>query len=176
MSHSQPSLPLQVASCCTQNEVPPPGHDWAVCDLPRGLFLSRFFLTMHPASLFYFWLLEQAKSIFASGLFVLIIPSAQNALPVFFWLHWVFVRACGLSCPMTCRIFRTPTRDWTCVPCIGRQILNHWPTREDPVLPIFMCFTFSYSNLILNRASPERPSLTTHSKIAVWGFPLWSSG
>ena len=22
-------------------------------------------------------------------------------------------------------------RDWTCVSCIGRQILNHWATRED---------------------------------------------
>ena len=39
------------------------------------------------------------------GLFVLLIPSAQNALPVFFFLlNWVFIRACGLSCPMTCRI------------------------------------------------------------------------
>ena len=28
------------------------------------------------------------------------------------------------------------TRDWTCVPCIGRWILNHWKTREVPV-PIF---------------------------------------
>ena len=24
------------------------------------------------------------------------------------------------------------TRDRTCVPCIGRRILNHWPTREVP--------------------------------------------
>ena len=24
----------------------------------------------------------------------------------------------------------SPTRDWTCVPCIGRQILNHGTTRE----------------------------------------------
>ena len=24
------------------------------------------------------------------------------------------------------------TRDWTCVPCIGRQILNLWTTREAP--------------------------------------------
>ena len=27
----------------------------------------------------------------------------------------------------------SPTRDQTCVPCIGRRILNHWTTRE--VLP-----------------------------------------
>ena len=28
------------------------------------------------------------------------------------------------------------TRDWTCVPCIGRQILNHWTTREVPALSL----------------------------------------
>ena len=26
----------------------------------------------------------------------------------------------------------SPTRDQTCVPCIARQILNHWTTREVP--------------------------------------------
>ena len=39
----------------------------------------------------------------------------------------VFV-APGLSCSKACKIF--PDRDQTCVPCIGRQILNHWTTRE----------------------------------------------
>ena len=24
----------------------------------------------------------------------------------------------------------SPPRDWTCAPCFGRQILNHWTTRE----------------------------------------------
>ena len=28
----------------------------------------------------------------------------------------------------------SPTRDWTHTPCIGRQSLNHWTTREVPVL------------------------------------------
>ena len=28
----------------------------------------------------------------------------------------------------------SPTRDWTCVPCIARWILNHWATREVPGL------------------------------------------
>ena len=27
------------------------------------------------------------------------------------------------------------TRDRTCVPCIGRRILNHWTTREVPTQP-----------------------------------------
>ena len=35
-----------------------------------------------------------------------------------------------LSWPMACVIF--PTRDQTHVPCIGRQILNPWTTREVP--------------------------------------------
>ena len=28
---------------------------------------------------------------------------------------------------------RSLTRDWTCIPCIGRQVLNHWTTREVPL-------------------------------------------
>ena len=28
-----------------------------------------------------------------------------------------------------------PTRDRTLTPCIGKQSLNHWTTREVPVLP-----------------------------------------
>ena len=28
----------------------------------------------------------------------------------------------------------SPTRDQTCIPCIGRWILNHWTTREVPRL------------------------------------------
>ena len=29
------------------------------------------------------------------------------------------------------------TRDWTCVPCIGRQTLNHWTTRDVLVSQLF---------------------------------------
>ena len=39
----------------------------------------------------------------------------------------VFV-APRLTCSKACKIF--PDRDQTCVPCISRQILNHWTTRE----------------------------------------------
>ena len=28
------------------------------------------------------------------------------------------------------------TRDWTCIPCNGRWILNHWTTREVPCLTL----------------------------------------
>ena len=34
----------------------------------------------------------------------------------------------GLSCPAAYGIFQA--RDETCVPCIDRQILNHWTTGE----------------------------------------------
>ena len=46
------------------------------------------------------------------------------------------------------------TRDWTPIPCIGRQILNHWTTREAPwvcflclwvyfcFVPMFICIIF----------------------------------
>ena len=36
----------------------------------------------------------------------------------------------GLVAPW--HIESSQTRDWTCVPCIGRWILNHWTTREVP--------------------------------------------
>ena len=46
------------------------------------------------------------------------------------------LRRCGSrpSCPTARGTART--RDRTCVPCIGRQILNHWTTREVQ-LPVF---------------------------------------
>ena len=33
-------------------------------------------------------------------------------------------------------------RDWAHVPCIGRQILNQWATREVPRLTVFMCASY----------------------------------
>ena len=40
------------------------------------------------------------------------------------------VVACGFICPAACGIFQT--RSWTCFPCIGRWILNHWPISQIP--------------------------------------------
>ena len=81
-------------------------------------------------------------------------------LIIYFWLHWVFVAVHGLSPAAACgfliavaslgaehRFYGTwasvvvghrinypvassPSRDQTCVPCLSRQILNHWITRE----------------------------------------------
>ena len=36
------------------------------------------------------------------------------------------------SLPRSVWDLSSPTRDQTCVTCIGRQILNHWTTREVP--------------------------------------------
>ena len=63
---------------------------------------------------------------------------SQDPLPLFslfvcLGLHWVFIAALGLS-PVVVRWYvgSSQTRDQTHVPCIGRQILNHWATREIP--------------------------------------------
>ena len=40
------------------------------------------------------------------------------------------VVTCGLSCFTACGDLSSLTRDRTHVPCIARQILNHWLTRE----------------------------------------------
>ena len=59
----------------------------------------------------------------------------------FFWLFWVFAVVCWLSsCDVWAYLPRdmwdlsSLTRDWTCTPCIGTQLLNHWTTREVPKL------------------------------------------
>ena len=51
----------------------------------------------------------------------------------------------GLVAPQ--HVGSSRTRDWTCVPCIGRQILNHCVTREVPCLIFFLKKTnnFIYS-------------------------------
>ena len=36
----------------------------------------------------------------------------------------------GFSYPVEYGILGSPPRDWTCVPCIGRWILNHWTTMK----------------------------------------------
>ena len=38
----------------------------------------------------------------------------------------------------------SPTRDQTYIPCIGRQILNHWTTRKVPDIPIVHLMSSSF--------------------------------
>ena len=68
-----------------------------------------------------------------------------------FWLYWAFVAVLDLSLvevmvgvvslvviqgflqlPRAKWDLNSSTRDRTCIPCIGRLILNHWTTREVP--------------------------------------------
>ena len=46
--------------------------------------------------------------------------------------------SCRLSCPVACRTFYFPTPGWIHIPCIGRQILNHWAPKEVPVSSSFL--------------------------------------
>ena len=39
------------------------------------------------------------------------------------------------------------TRDQTQVPCIGRQILNHWTTREAPQAKVLIMFHISFQEV-----------------------------
>ena len=59
------------------------------------------------------------------------------------WLHWVFTVVDELSLVgawgSLVLVHRhsvgglsSLTRDWTCITCIGRWILNHWTTRKSP--------------------------------------------
>ena len=50
------------------------------------------------------------------------------------------VVAPGLSCPAHAE--SSWTRDWTLVPCIGRQIFNHWPTKEVQKFYLFFLMYF----------------------------------
>ena len=97
----------------------------------------------------------------------------------FSWLHWVFFAARGLSLwcagspsavalPWSTgqgeqaqwswclgpgalrRVGSSRTRDQTCVPCIGRWVLNHWTTEEVPdIFSLDTCTSFFFSFSLL---------------------------
>ena len=122
-------------------------------------------------------------------------------LLIYFWLHWVFSVACGLSLVATScgyslvavsglliamaslvverwlestraqklghtdlvtpwHVGSSQTRVRTCVPCIGRRILNHWTSREVPNVT----FEGDKSLTPVSRVQPCRQHLlsTTH--------------
>ena len=60
-----------------------------------------------------------------------------------FWLHWVFVATLPLMWDLN-----SLTRDLTHTPCIGRQVLHHWATREVPhILFHYYKMSLEYSSL-----------------------------
>ena len=67
-----------------------------------------------------------------------------------------------------------PTRDWTQVPCIRRQILNHWTTRE-VLLQTFLANTCSKWRWQFNRDTHgnkkmRREIWIKHKLIMWWGL------
>ena len=79
-------------------------------------------------------------------------PFEKILISLFVWLHWVLVMAwripvdahrllscCGAPAQLPHSMWglSSSTRDWTSILCIGRQILNHWTTREVPQGPSF---------------------------------------
>ena len=50
----------------------------------------------------------------------------------------------------------TLIRDQTCVPCIERQILNHWATRKVPALFFNKRKTYRNWNIIFSKREPQK--------------------
>ena len=82
-----------------------------------------------------------------------------------FSLHWIFVTGHGLflvvvhggfslvvalrfNCPVACEILVPQSGMEQAFPCMGRQILNHWTTREVPKC-VFLASDFSHLALKL---------------------------
>ena len=72
-----------------------------------------------------------------------------NFLKFFFYvdhfksLYWICYNIASVLCfgvfwPKGIWDLSSPTRDWTCTPCLGRWSFNHWTTREVPYFSIKM--------------------------------------
>ena len=60
-----------------------------------------------------------------------------------------------------------PTRDQSHAPCIGRQSLNHWTSREVPLSSLSLCLLF-FSHSILSLCDPRdysMPGLHVHHRL-----------
>ena len=67
---------------------------------------------------------------------------------IYFWLCQILVAGyrsftvvSGLSCPTARGLLAPRWGIWTHVPCIGRQILNHWTTRGAPWISSWVTVT-----------------------------------
>ena len=65
---------------------------------------------------------------------------------LFFYCDWSLLQPSGFLystqfyLPWGVWDLSSPTRDWSHVPCIERQLLNHWTTREVPRVSLFLNF------------------------------------
>ena len=97
-------------------------------------------------------------------------------------LRCVALASCGAQAQLPCGMcgLSSSTRDWTHIPHTGRQILNHWTTREVPsLLSPSQTFLSLLSHLSVNGTATEsnwrydissmgrRPAIGQHQ----WGSP-----
>ena len=86
------------------------------------------------------------------------------------------LRRCGprLSCPAACGIF--PDQILNCVPCTGKQILNHWTTREVPLsLLDLRCPSFRALRHQSSKYSGLQTQLELHHRL-YWSSSLQTVG
>ena len=135
------------------------------------LLLNLFFVCL-------FGLCQATHRIVISGTGIELVPPALEAQSLFFFflmwnifsLYWICYNIASvfmfwLFWPWSMWDPSSPTRDWNCTPCIGRQNLNHWTAREVPVIIYIGTFvllfiiiihgTVSYSQIIGNLKSRE---------------------
>ena len=75
----------------------------------------------------------------------------------------------GLSCSKACG--SSETRGWNRVPCTGRQMLNHWTTREVPIncnLNLFFLLTFAWDYTTEVSESGFKPVTVRIQKPWLW--------
>ena len=99
-----------------------------VVSLRLGLHLIYFCTCSFKYSV---WQIVGAQQIFEEGKCINFYYLLWKLyLFISFWLCWVFIAVWGLSCPHGMWDLSSLIRDWTHIPCLARQILNHWTTSK----------------------------------------------
>ena len=84
------------------------------------------------------------------------------------WSLGSVVVALGLSCPTACEIFWT--RDQTGVPCIGRQILNHWASVVAQIVKNLLAMQETRVRS-LGQEDPLEKGVAPYFSILAWRIP-----
>ena len=74
----------------------------------------------------------------------------------------------ALSCPTACEIFWT--RDQSSVPCVGRQILNHWASVVAQIVKNLPAMQETRVRS-LGREDPLEKGMAPHFSILAWRIP-----
>ena len=72
------------------------------------------------------------------------------------------------------------TRDWTYVPCIGRQILNHWTTREVLGTSLFIATSLEMGNIsdvlgLLSSLEKPAKKFLLYMSSKIWNNFSWTN-